>query len=463
MKITLMKPVLFIFLISYGFILYSQEMGGGEYQFNTSNTPCLTAIQRENIIEKLKESQENLKAQNKLIHSNNRALSPLFIWPVIKSANVTYHEIWTISNYVDHNLAYPNQVTDYNGGSRSYDTPTGNHRGIDISTWPYGRKMQDEDGHKVIAASDGQIIYKHDGEFDKNCSFNPDNWNAVYIQHGDGSVAWYGHLKSGSLTSKSIGSFVTQGEYLGIVGSSGNSTGPHLHFEIYEDNSYSLNKLIDPYAGAFNTWNTTSWWENQKPYLNPTINALTTNNAAPNLGTCPEIEIPNESDHFNLNSIVYFTVFLKDQLGTSFDLVVYKPNNTEFVAWHRNLPEDYSASYYWYSKIVTEEGQWRVECTLSTGQVIIHNFTVGDLSNNQLDLNDLRIYPNPCQDVLTIELTKLDNYEVTIVNSLGQKLIESAINTDRSTIDLTALEDGVYFVTIDSKTERWTQKLVKKQ
>ena len=456
MKVEIMKPFLFIFLLSYGFTLYSQEMGGGEYKFNTSNTPCLTDVQRENIIEKLKESQENLSAQNILINSNERAPSPLFIWPVKKSANVPYHEIWSISNYVDHNLAFPGHVTDYNGGSRSYDTEFGNHRGIDIAIWPYRWKMQDEDGLEVIAATNGQIIYKSDGKFDKNCVFTGDDWNAVYVQHADGSVAWYGHLKSGSITSKSIGSVVTQGEYLGIAGSSGNSTGPHLHFEVYEDNTYHPDKLIDPYIGVANNWNTTSWWENQKPYLNPTINALTTNNAAPDMGNCPEIETPNEANNFNINETVYFTVFLKDQIGTSFDLKVYQPDNSVFYAWSRNLTEDYSASYYWYAKTVNAEGQWRVECTLSTGQVINHNFTVGALNTTHLNLNNLSIYPNPVSGDLFINSDSRIN-KIVIKDALGKSVFEEEGSfTGIKKVKTQSLSKGLYFLSLtkeNSQTE----------
>src|SRR5690606_40164083 len=79
-----------------------------------------------------------------------------------------------------------------------------------------------------------------------------------------------------SLTSKSIGQSVNAGEYLGVVGSSGNSTGPHLHFEVYNSNS----QLVDPYQGPWNTWTsaTQSWWQVQKNYNNPKINSVSRHN-----------------------------------------------------------------------------------------------------------------------------------------------------------------------------------------
>ena len=75
---------------------------------------------------------------------------------------------------------------------------------------------------------------------------------------------------------------------------------------------------------------------------------------------------------------------------------------------------------------------------------------------------DLTIYPNPVQDNIKINLTKTDNYEINIFNSAGQKLIQKTITLDFATIDLTTLNDGIYFITVASKTERWTSKLLKK-
>ena len=63
----------------------------------------------------------------------------------------------------------------------------------------------DYDQVYVVAAAPGVIVFKQDGNFDRNCGFTGDPWNAVYVQHADGSVAWYGHMKNGSLTPKAVG------------------------------------------------------------------------------------------------------------------------------------------------------------------------------------------------------------------------------------------------------------------
>ncbi|MGA8222173.1 MAG: M23 family metallopeptidase [Candidatus Acidiferrales bacterium] len=60
--------------------------------------------------------------------------------------------------------------------------------------------------------------------------------NHVIIQIGEGLFAYYGHMQPGSLRVK-VGDKIRQGEVLGLVGNSGNSTEPHLHFQICNANS----------------------------------------------------------------------------------------------------------------------------------------------------------------------------------------------------------------------------------
>jgi len=235
-------------------------------------------------------SQEGLRIfQNYANNLSEQQVS--FIWPVQQAAGFDYNSTWAISVYLDHDDA-TGGLQDWNCGTRTYDTSSGyDHQGVDIFLWPFTWKQVEEEQTEIIAAASGQIIFKSDGSSDQNCSFNNDQWNAVFIEHSDGSIAWYGHMKNGSLTSKNVGDTVTQGEYLGIVASSGNSTGPHLHFEVYDEN----NNLIDPYTGPCNDLNDTSWWADQKEYLNSGVNAALTHTDLPNFGSCPEIEETFES------------------------------------------------------------------------------------------------------------------------------------------------------------------------
>ena len=62
--------------------------------------------------------------------------------------------------------------------------------------------------------------------------------NCVMIDHGNGYQTLYGHLAS---ISVSKGSSVSRGQNIGTVGSTGVSTGPHCHFEVFQGGS-----RIDP-------------------------------------------------------------------------------------------------------------------------------------------------------------------------------------------------------------------------
>ncbi|MFI9119939.1 peptidoglycan DD-metalloendopeptidase family protein [Streptomyces bikiniensis] len=67
--------------------------------------------------------------------------------------------------------------------------------------------------------------------------------NEVVIQHADGNYSQYAHLSS---LSVSAGQSVSGGQQIGLSGSTGNSTGPHLHFEIRTTPSYGSD--VDPLA-----------------------------------------------------------------------------------------------------------------------------------------------------------------------------------------------------------------------
>lgn len=93
------------------------------------------------------------------------------------------------------------------------------HTGIDIGNAPLGSP--------VVAAADGIVTY---------AGWLGGYGNCVMINHGDGVVTLYGH---GNKILASVNQEVKQGDVIMEVGSTGNSTGPHLHFEVRINGNYT--------------------------------------------------------------------------------------------------------------------------------------------------------------------------------------------------------------------------------
>jgi hypothetical protein len=358
-----------------------QPDGGGNYTKLIQIKDDIHPEARAEIVRMLRQNESRLRRQGKLNSPENPAVTA-FSWPIKQAPGYNDNGYYGISNYVDENPAYPNAILDYNCGNRTYDQASGyNHAGTDIFTWPFPWQKMDRNIVQIIAAAPGTIIAKSDGNFDQNCAFcsSACNWNSVYIMHADGSVAWYGHMKSGSLTTKSIGQTVSQGEYLGIVGSSGNSTGPHLHFEVYTNSSYT--QLVDPWAGACNNFNgLTSWWASQQPYYVSTLNKVMMHSAAPGTGSCPAAEIPNEKINYANGEILYMGSYYRDQLtGQQSIHRLYKPDNSLYTSWTQNFTTNYNASWWYYTLTLPNPattGTWKYEITYNGTQKQFAYFAV---------------------------------------------------------------------------------------
>lgn len=102
-------------------------------------------------------------------------------------------------------------------GMRTLFGVTKGHNGVDIS----GSGIN---GKSIVAANSGKVIVAQ-------TSYTPGVSYGKYIMidHGGGRVTLYGHCSS---IKVSAGQVVNKGDVIGCVGSTGNSTGPHLHFEV---------------------------------------------------------------------------------------------------------------------------------------------------------------------------------------------------------------------------------------
>jgi murein DD-endopeptidase MepM/ murein hydrolase activator NlpD len=111
------------------------------------------------------------------------------------------------------------EITTYFGEVGPY-SPRG-HAGIDVAA---------PQGTPILAMDDGEVLKAY---------WNEDGYGGlVIIGHPSGYETWYGHL---SRFSVDTGEVVKRGERIGSMGSTGYSTGSHLHFEVRQDG-----QLLDP-------------------------------------------------------------------------------------------------------------------------------------------------------------------------------------------------------------------------
>lgn len=254
---------------------------GGFQGFNPQFHDEMTPQQRQNMYTLIKDGIKDLAKKGITAQSSLRK-SPQVIkfgHPLRKAVGFTDNSYYGISVYVDQDNTAG--AKDFNCGSKSYD----GHMGTDFFTFPFHWKKMEDNSVEIVAAADGIIVAKSWSRDDKvcvNCAADaPEScfyWNCVYLQHADGTLSMYGHMKKNSPTSKNVGDAVVQGEYLGIVGSSGNSSGPHLHFEVWTDTNFVT--LLDPWKGDCNPTVTESLWQSQESYNVPTIARVMTGDRA---------------------------------------------------------------------------------------------------------------------------------------------------------------------------------------
>ncbi|MFD8404074.1 LysM peptidoglycan-binding domain-containing M23 family metallopeptidase [Streptomyces anulatus] len=120
-------------------------------------------------------------------------------------------------------LASANVTTQYRASGASWSS--GYHTGSDF---------QAASGTPVLAIGPGTVV---------SAGNSGSYGNEVVIKHEDGMYSQYAHQSS---LNVSVGQTVTGGQQIGLSGSTGNSTGPHLHFEVRTGPSYGSD--VDPIA-----------------------------------------------------------------------------------------------------------------------------------------------------------------------------------------------------------------------
>ena len=135
-------------------------------------------------------------------------------------------------------------VPNYTNVSQSYSSE---HRGTDISQGGIA-------GKPVVATKSGIVVDAKDtcncGDPYTPCTCNGRQGNYVIIKHNDGGLSRYLHLQYGSVLVRA-GQSINRGDQIGLVGSSGESYGYHLHFDLATGSVWNLNNRYDPMTESY--------------------------------------------------------------------------------------------------------------------------------------------------------------------------------------------------------------------
>ena len=168
-------------------------------------------------------TEEGMQAEYDAIKAEADALDDLIAAAEQKAIELGLTDIIGTTGGYEWPCASIRWITSMFGGRNS---PGGigstNHKGVDIGT-----PMRTP----ILAAKSGTVTW---------ASWNGGYGECVIIYHGKGNSTLYGHLDNGAYNVK-VGDTVRQGDVIAWSGTTGNSTGPHLHFGIKENDIW-----IDP-------------------------------------------------------------------------------------------------------------------------------------------------------------------------------------------------------------------------
>ncbi len=266
-----------------------------------------------------------------------------------------------IVNHVDHDHQ-EGAIRDHACGTQTYD----GHQGTDFVLKSF-RQM--DSGVTVVAAAKGRVTAVVDSFPDRNKVSVKDRGfgNYVALVHDGGVVTYYAHNRRGSAIVN-VGDTVEAGQALALVGSSGNSEDPHVHFEVWQ--------LVDPFDGACETG--TVEWRSPNSYQT-TLRVIDADLTTwyPTLDTLRE-RPPSATVVGPLDSVVAQWALLQAVRPTDqFRIQWITPESAVWFTYEANagITSNY---FYWWSWIDRPDinGVWTCILYVNDAEVSRHTFTV---------------------------------------------------------------------------------------
>lgn len=329
-----------------------------------------------------------------------------------------YLKDFFIINYPDTDTG--KGIKDTYCGTKTYDR----HEGTDFVIRNF---KQMDSGVAVLAAADGVVFKVVKNKFDRNKNPNPNlglgNYIGIWhVINGKNYYTYYAHLKINSTTVDS-GDIVIAGQKIGLVGSSGYATDPHLHFELYSDTG-----LIDPFIGNCSITRNQLFWNNTLTYDTSTIKInegivkgypdLENLKEAPNLQNIFNSKILNANDSI----VSYWWQGTGIKKNDNLKLQWLTPQDSIWFTYNYTVPQDYWY-YYYYSYIYNpfliinnpKLGTWKANLYLNNQKIGAQNFVL--TASNSIQKITKHIYTITSKGLISITELNIECY-----NAMGQKI-----------------------------------------
>ncbi|MCO4807579.1 MAG: peptidoglycan DD-metalloendopeptidase family protein [Flavobacteriales bacterium] len=353
-----------------------------------------------------------------------------------------YGKDFIIANYVD--WGFGTAINDNHCLTKTYD----GHQGTDFVIRNFALM---DSGINVLAVDSGVVIFTHDGEFDREkvSVLSKGLGNYIGITHEFELQTYYGHLKNGSILVEE-GDTVVAGQVIGQVASSGNSTDPHLHFELWYDSTF----YIDPFSGPCG--NATAYWANEIPF-DSSFNVWTGGlwNYTATLDTLRE-EPPTIDTIFQEDEAVSFwTLMYGLRNGDSLTTKWFTPANVQYSEFSYAVDQDWWYYYHWNEIAVPDTslaGDWTVKLYRNNVEIDNRNFWLynppADTDTTVVDGIDhvsslISVKTTYHGNYVELQTTELVNWKVY---DLHGRLAQSSYETSRLRLSKSAYPAGIYLV-----------------
>lgn len=399
----------------------------------------------------------------------NDALAQDLIIPI----EGVYGEDYIIVNYPDWHfddgpvLVEDGFLRDHMCGSKTYD----GHQGTDFVI----RGFTQMDGTvNVMAVEDGEIIHVTEDLFDRETEgiveYGLGNYVGIY-HSASNRYSYYAHLKTNSVIAE-VGDLVSAGEIIAEVGSSGNSTDPHLHFELWNPGLLT-DPTIDPWgapcdAGS-NLWSSSPNYDTTYAVWEcGFVNYDTLENFIPSTWYPLKERLDLKSGFTSDDPFFTFWALQYGlKIGDETTIEWYEPNGDLYATSTTSyVTQDWWFHYYNNSiprPSLSKQGIWNIRYYYNDSLQIDKSFSYGHLSTpkGQLYVQE-PIFSKLNARTVLITLPNATKYkQLSLYNLAGMLLTQEQLNGSK-TFKLSlpkSVKSGIYLISLSNDETRHVYKI----